>query len=510
MTSPPMSPSFYNEDTSSSFGEGNTSSGVEDNQSEDIYGYNYDYEVLDNNKINEQLHSSVNRLVSILNVTDTEARYVLNNNQWNGDKIIDTFLGLASHEEFRHRFGLFIPMDHLAAVQQECDICFRDFKDSGNAQLVGTNDCKHRFCLDCWNDYLMERVMTELPGGIVMCAAYKCEALVEDATVLCWLRDAKTKESFQSGMTNMYVQQNPRLRWCPGADCVYAISVSCVQSRSVRCRCEHEFCFGCGDVPHEPLDCSMMERWNPIKIRQESTDDWLLKYTKPCRRCGIHIQKTGGCNYMYCMACKTTFCWLCGGAWKNADNHFKHACNEYREDKGGGHASKGPGSASSARRDHYIARYSNHLISAQFERHLNQLIVDRIAYLEKNENIAYTNAQFIHRAFRGLIECRRVLSATYVFAYFTAECNQLHIFLDNQRDLETATEQLSYMLEHEEITGANLTQFREDVETKLSYCKRRQATLSSHVREGFMLGWWNDADAEQAAMQLLPDEAHAN
>ena len=54
---------------------------------------------------------------------------------------------------------------------------------------------------------------------------------------------------------------------------------------------------------------------------------------------------------------------------------------------------------------------------------------------------------------------------TYAFAYYLKKNNQSAIFEDNQRDLETATEQLSEYLERD-IDGENLADIKQKVQDK--------------------------------------------
>merc|ERR1711974_218587 len=50
-----------------------------------------------------------------------------------------------------------------------------------------------------------------------------------------------------------------------------------------------------------------------------------------------------------------------------------------------------------------------------------------------------------------LVECRRVLAWTYVYAYFQEDAAQRRLFEFVQKDLETKTEQLSGMIEERTI-----------------------------------------------------------
>ena len=40
-----------------------------------------------------------------------------------------------------------------------------------------------------------------------------------------------------------------------------------------------------------------------------------LAFEEPCPKCGVLIQKNGGCKHMVCGKCHFEFCWLCLGAY---------------------------------------------------------------------------------------------------------------------------------------------------------------------------------------------------
>jgi len=40
---------------------------------------------------------------------------------------------------------------------------------------------------------------------------------------------------------------------------------------------------------------------------------WLAKNTKPCPSCSSPIERSTGCNHMWCEGCRYYFCWICGG-----------------------------------------------------------------------------------------------------------------------------------------------------------------------------------------------------
>lgn len=62
-------------------------------------------------------------------------------------------------------------------------------------------------------------------------------------------------------------------------------------------------------------------------------------------------------------------------------------------------------------------------------------------------NVLCFQVQYLVEALEILLESRRQLMFTYIFAYHIKSHNQKMIFENNQSDLETATEQLSKYLE---------------------------------------------------------------
>ena len=61
----------------------------------------------------------------------------------------------------------------------------------------------------------------------------------------------------------------------------------------------------------------------------------------------------------------------------------------------------------------------------------------------QQHNMSWIEVQFLKKSLDILCECRRTLMYTYVFAYYLKKNNQSAIFEENQKDLESATEQLS-------------------------------------------------------------------
>ncbi|CAG2062876.1 unnamed protein product [Timema podura] len=85
---------------------------------------------------------------------------------------------------------------------EECEICFMVLRSS---MMTGL-ECGHRFCTQCWGEYLTTKIMEEGVGQTIACAAHGCNILVDDATVMRLVRDSKVKLKYQHLITNSFVE----------------------------------------------------------------------------------------------------------------------------------------------------------------------------------------------------------------------------------------------------------------------------------------------------------------
>jgi hypothetical protein len=132
----------------------------------------------------------------------------------------------------------------------------------------------------------------------IACAAHGCDILVDDVTVMNLLTEPRVRTKYQQLITNSFVECNRLLRWCPSADCSYAVKVQYVEARPVECKCGHVFCFECGEQWHEPVQCRLLRKWIKKCDDDSETSNWIAANTKECPKCNVTIEKDGGCNHM--------------------------------------------------------------------------------------------------------------------------------------------------------------------------------------------------------------------
>uniref|UniRef100_A0A183BVU2 NADH dehydrogenase [ubiquinone] 1 beta subcomplex subunit 6 n=1 Tax=Globodera pallida TaxID=36090 RepID=A0A183BVU2_GLOPA len=230
----------------------------------------------------------------------------------------------------------------------------------------------------------------------------------------------------------------------------------------------------------EIISCEKLKTWLKKCSDDSETSNWLNANTKDCPQCQVTIEKDGGCNHMTCknLACKFEFCWMCLGPWApHVSGSGWYSCNRYDDDAARRARDAQERSRAALQRYlHYYMRYTNHQNSLKLER--------------KMLGFSWIETQFLQKAVEVLIECRRTLMYTYVFAFYLVQNNITKLFEDNQSDLELATEQLSEYLERE-LPNEKVA----EVQDKYRYVEQRRQTLLKHCVEGHEHNEWKFCQA---------------
>uniref|UniRef100_A0A1B6IAE4 RBR-type E3 ubiquitin transferase n=1 Tax=Homalodisca liturata TaxID=320908 RepID=A0A1B6IAE4_9HEMI len=490
----------------------------------------YPYEVLSTEEIVQHMVDSIREVNTVVEIPATTTRILLNHFKWDKEKLYERFydgdqdqmfaearvvnplkpalttrprasnaakkakvdeaMGVKKSKKFEN-----VDESNLVPVRkqssssstEECEICFIVLP----CNMMTGLECGHRFCTQCWAEYLTTKIMEEGVGQTIACAAHACDILVDDATVMRLVRDSKVKLKYQHLITNSFVECNRLLRWCPSPDCNNAIKVQYVEARAVTCKCMHTFCFQCGENWHDPVRCNLLKRWIKKCDDDSETSNWIAANTKECPKCNVTIEKDGGCNHMVCknQNCKTDFCWVCLGPWEPHGSSW-YNCNRYDEEEAKAARDAQEKSRSSLQRYlFYCNRYMNHMQSLKFEHKLYASVKEKMEEMQQH-NMSWIEVQFLRKAVDILCLCRQTLMYTYVFAYYLRKNNQSVLFEDNQRDLESATETLSEYLERD-ITSENLADIKQKVQDKYRYCESRRKALLEHVHEGYEKEWWD-------------------
>ena len=199
----------------------------------------------------------------------------------------------------------------------ECPICMGPFENP-----LEVENCKHKFCFDCFNSYL-DNLITRNNIEKIPCPKNKCtnDNLSEDFFSQYLSEEQYFK--YRQFKSKNEIARDPKKIFCPHCDSYAQLSgidqipdpnsPNYVKS-TLKCQNSHEFC-SCGRPIHEG-DCFQDE--------QEFKELIISEKIKKCPKCGFFIKKNNGCNHMTCgnPLCKYEFCWLCMN--EAVPNHYDY------------------------------------------------------------------------------------------------------------------------------------------------------------------------------------------
>ncbi|KAJ5905218.1 E3 ubiquitin-protein ligase dbl4 [Penicillium subrubescens] len=453
--------------------------------------YEVKFKVLTPSDIDHEQLVQINDVSAILGLPPESAAILLRFARWKKEKLIE---GYMEHEdETLEEAGLGRSSQGTARTEVipgfMCDICC----DEGDDLVSYAMRCGHRFCVGCYRQYLGQKIKEEGEAARIECPGENCHRIV-DSKSLDLLVTEDLQERYRTLLTRTYVDDRDNLRWCPAPECEYAVDCS-VKARdlrrivpTVRCRCGHEFCFGCTLNDHQPTPCTLVKMWLQKCEDDSETANWISANTKECPKCQSTIEKNGGCNHMTCRKCKHEFCWMCMGLWSEHGTSW-YNCNRYEEKSGSdARGAQAKSRASLERYLHYYNRYANHEQSAKLDKDLYLKTEKKMTSLQSASGLSWIEVQFLDTASQALQQCRQTLKWTYAFAFYLARNNLTEIFEDNQKDLEMAVESLSEMFEK---PVPELAELKVDILDKTAYCNKRRVILLSDTAENLKNGEWS-------------------
>lgn len=442
------------------------------------------YTVISVKKIAREMEDCISEVSSVINIPKTVTRILLNHFKWDKEKLMEKYYDGDQEKLFADArvASPFVAKDVFKneSESNECKVCFSNIVDTS---AMTSLQCGHKFCLDCWDQYLTTKITSEGQSCSISCAAYDCEVLVDDDTVRNLLKNPGDKAKYQRLITNSFVESNKLFRWCPYPGCSNVIKATSCGKKLIRCKCDHVFCFECGENWHEPVDCDHLRKWIKKCNDDSETMRWILVNSKNCPRCDSCIEKNGGCNRIVCQRCKYQFCWICMQDW--SVHGYENPCNTFVKSA----ETKEKSRAALERYVFYCNRYVSHQQSLKLERQMYGAVEARMSEIVKERGFSWYEVAYLKRAVDTLQSCRQTLSYTYVFAYYVERNNQSLIFEDNQNDLHRAVEDLSGYLKND-MENESIEDAKRKILTDCLYCENRRNILVEHVQEGNEKNWW--------------------
>ena len=419
-----------------------------------------------------EMQSRIKDVAEVLGVPASAAGVLLRQYFWSKENLLEDYMNDA--EDILKENGVYhrcynqdvnMSSDAVEGGGFECPICYED----AHAKL--SMPCGHAFCMDCWHDFCLTAVQEGPSCVTTTCPEATCTEIVTEEELIQALTgddtnnnntDTTLLQKYYTYQLRSFVESNPLTRWCPGAGCdrvACAMSPAIMETEGHVAACDSctlSFCLLCGEEPHAPVHCKHLALWTE-KCRNESeTANWILANTKSCPHCGSRIEKNQGCNHMTCQRCKNQFCWICMGDWKdhgaNTGGYYK--CSRYNEN-GDGKDDNDQSDTAKAKREldrylHFYRRYHAHQEAEKFAaKQLKETEQRMVQLQESSDDTKWSDVEFLKTANEQLLECRRVLKYTYVFAYYfdSKLTMQRERFEHHQEMLERFTENLSELSE---------------------------------------------------------------
>jgi len=263
-------------------------------------------------------------------LTPDEVIIVLSQNQWSRDKFESKWFD--NPDNFKIATGLVYnkTLNIPPTDNKNCGVCFSQNKNN----FFGLS-CNHKFCNDCWKEYLENKIADKLSTISTTCMQNGCNLFVPQSVFENFLNNDMIN-LYYIALIKSFTEQSQDIKWCPNSKCGKFIKSSNHTPRSITCDCKTVYCFKCQRDGHEPCDCLLMEIWEKKNRSDGDTVKWLQANTKQCPSCRKHIEKNQGCNHMTCRkevgGCGYEFCWICMGEWKPHGSDW-YNCNKFDPNK---------------------------------------------------------------------------------------------------------------------------------------------------------------------------------
>ena len=234
-----------------------------------------------------------------LNVLDDDD--LIKDDDYNDDDMDEDIRNMMN--KYRNKFNnnYYEDYNYKYESAKECGVCMEtiESKDIPKIKLP----CKHYFCIDCWKEYLKEKINNANVYKLT-CMQSKCNYILEEKFIKAILdQDVDLQQKYDKFLNRKkLMDSNKKIKFCPFPDCDgYAEKKF---KKYVKCNNGHEFCFECGAAPHGLKACS--------KIIDKGFEEWKSHtLVKRCPNCKFWTEKNEGCNHMTCSQCRFQWCWVC-------------------------------------------------------------------------------------------------------------------------------------------------------------------------------------------------------
>ena len=401
-------------------------------EGEEVMEITKPFSILEMSDIKTKFDSTIQSCMDLFNISRDDTILALIFYNWNVEKLESDWFG--KQDNIRAEAGAPAEESKLD-FDGDCPICFELALNTDKLK------CGHRVCIKCWSQEIVTIIGKGVSSINSKCPYVDCNIRIPPSIFRNYLNDADYRK-YEKYLLNSFVDNNKKLRWCPGKNCNRIIEILGTPITEVTCSCKEKFCFNCGDSIHTPATCDMYKKWLDKINLEGDTGNWLAMHTKLCPKCKALTEKNTGCNHMTCTICKYEYCWVCLENW---GPHIKdYGCNKINKDLW----NQQDNTQNEVQRYmFYFTRYENHMKSIEHSYKLKEELEEFINLLTQTRNIPLSDAVFLTDSLRSLVEARKALKNSYIFAFYLKNATQAQLLEFTQKDLEMNCELCQELLE---------------------------------------------------------------
>lgn len=143
--------------------------------------YEVDFTVFSDEQIRKSQQNQVEEVSSILGLPGEQCAILLRHFKWQKDRLIEKYMDAG--EEVLEEAGLGQNYDSLPRLEKVrgfvCDICCDDERGLETYAMK----CNHRYCVNCFRQYLESKIKDEGEATRIQCPSEGCSRIVDSKTV---------------------------------------------------------------------------------------------------------------------------------------------------------------------------------------------------------------------------------------------------------------------------------------------------------------------------------------
>ncbi|KAF8115697.1 hypothetical protein N665_0025s0155 [Sinapis alba] len=407
------------------------------------------YSVLTRTDVREKMMKEIVQISEVFSLSHSDATVALIRLGWDSFRASD-LLG-DDKEKFLSELGL-VQVSDSNHEMIDGDV------------LVSTPFCSHKFCSDCWRDYLSESLEKKST-----CLDQDCVVSVGVDTIEKLAEPVK--EMYEKYVVGSFMESN-KIKRCPASGCEYVIERHEDPSSGeddggdressdfgVVCLCGHTFCWSCKLESHRPVTCNNASLW--LNELLDQARRLTLVTTKPCPHCQSRVERhlSSYLRIVTCVVCSYTFCWRC--LQPEECHGEEYYCSKVFVP---------PPREEAALRLHFPLWKEGHKAMEVSKHELETIERNIIPVLTQKCGLGDLDMRAVREACMLIVQCRLVLKWSSLFGYFITDYHSSRKqYLDHLVEEATAN-----LLKHkgtldELVNGAisrgDITGFRHKLET---------------------------------------------